>query len=426
MSGDLIIWGKACLGIITVLIALLLYRYEGFFNLSNRYFTLLAVGLISASRIAIFVALYVILNINVPSDIPAYYVPQGHAVLQGLVVYRDFYSSYAPGFGYVVACILSAWDSPKAIVLFTIATEIAAIPIWINAARGIFPEEKIRYAFLLYLSNSLPLVTSAIAGQNQLWVNLLLASSWLFLVNKKPILSGFAMSASLVLVKILGLLFAPILWLVCPNKYRWTAGFLLPMIVYIFLVAIGVDIITPIRGEIDNIYSGNLPYLMACLNMEWLTNYAAGVLVFVLVALFLYVYARFSSKDNELGWYLTCLVVMLFMLLSKKSPTYYLSMFLFMFSVTVAMTSSGWKGILSFGIFGLIASLEPTLWFRWASQSYLNFNGLINGSVPYWETGKTIGFIFLEVLLLLFYAKYAVTSWMALLKCRNETVRLFG
>lgn len=424
MGGDLIIWGKLLLAVFCMVLGILLCRWNKLFILSDSKFMFLASSLVALTRLGFFVIIYVVLNINVPSDLPSYYVPQGHAVLSGLMPYRDFNSSYAPGFGYIVAIILSVWDSPKAIVLFTIVTEIISIPLWISASRAVFTERQVRYGYLLYISNGLPLVIAAIAGQNQLWINLLLAVSWFFMVVNRPFLSGLAIGSSIVLVKILGVLFSPILWLACHQKYTWTAGFFLPLLIYFIMAASGIDILVPVHGEIDKIFSGNIPYLLVSLGIDWAAKYAVWMLIFMLISLFLYVYIKFPSCQNKSAWFLTSLVAILFMLVSKKSPTNYLSMFLFILSVTVAMTSSGWKGILSFGVFGLIATLEPTLWFRWVNQSYVNVYDLFNDSMPAEQVVKTLGFLFLELLLIAFYVKYVIASWLALLKFKTECTGL--
>lgn len=374
MDGSLIVWGKALLGIGFTVFSLTLWRSSCYWTLSAQNFMWLATGLIGFTRISLFILLYFILDIKVPSDVPGYYVPQGHRVLLGEIPYRDFYSSYGPGFSYIIALVLSLWDSAKAIVLVAILAETASIPFWISAARKMFSEHEIRHAYLLYLANAMPLVIAAIAGQQQLWLAFFLALAWWAVVAGRTSLSGASAGLSLVLVKMLGLLLVPMLWLISRDRVRWTLGFALPLLIgYGAITALGGNPLTSLQGEIDSISSGNLPYLLniATYLIPDLNAIFQGLLLVLLIAFFLFVYLRSPTQDARTGWHLTTLVALLFMLLSPKSPTNYLAVFLFFIAMTAVIGSKGWKNILTFGFFGVVAAVEPSLWFRWLNQVHI-------------------------------------------------------
>lgn len=375
MEGNLIIWGKILLGISSTAFALMLWRSSSYWMLSARQFMWLATGLIFIVRISLFILLYFILDISVSSDVPSYYIPQGYRVLLGEIPYRDFYSSYGPGFSYIIALILSLWGSAKAVVLVAIVAEAVSIPFWISAARKIFSERQIRYAYLYYFANAMPFVIAAIAGQQQLWLAFFLALAWWAIVTGRVLLSGTTAGLSLVFIKILGLLLFPMLWLVSRNRVYWTLGFVLPLAAgYGAIAIVGGHPLTALQGELDKISSGNLPYLFSAAIYFFLDqNFNLDavfqvILLVLLIVLFILKYSRSDVCDSHIGWHLTTLVALLFMLLSPKSPTNYLAIFLFFIAMTAAIGSEGWKSVLAFGFFGVVAAVEPSLWFRWLHQ----------------------------------------------------------
>src|SRR5579859_5775721 len=50
----------------------------------------------AGSHLLVFLVAFVVLHEAPRTDLPAYYVPEAHAVMRGLLPYRDFQSSYAP------------------------------------------------------------------------------------------------------------------------------------------------------------------------------------------------------------------------------------------------------------------------------------------------------------------------------------------
>src|SRR5258708_6528833 len=92
------VWGSAML------------RYWDVRKLSERRFLSLALAVQLLPALALFVALYVVGHQEVPTDVPAYYIPPARAVLAGQIPFRDFTLSYAPLFPYVGAALLSIWN----------------------------------------------------------------------------------------------------------------------------------------------------------------------------------------------------------------------------------------------------------------------------------------------------------------------------
>src|ERR1700752_2767551 len=64
----------------------------------------------AASRFLLFFAAFFVLHQKPWTDIVGFYVPQAHAVMHGLLPYRDFNSSYAPLNPYFDALLLRLRD----------------------------------------------------------------------------------------------------------------------------------------------------------------------------------------------------------------------------------------------------------------------------------------------------------------------------
>jgi hypothetical protein len=111
-----IVVAKLALAIAGAIAAVVLARSPRLQTMDARRFDRFALSGVTISRLAVFVGLYLVARQPVRSDVPLFYVPQGLAVLEGRVPYRDFDSSYAPLFPYVVAAVLAVWRSPLALV----------------------------------------------------------------------------------------------------------------------------------------------------------------------------------------------------------------------------------------------------------------------------------------------------------------------
>jgi hypothetical protein len=140
---------------------------------SSREFRITATTLLVASRLLLFISLFIILGFSAQSDVTVYYT-QAKAVRAGLVPYRDFPLSYAPLFPYINAAAVAVWDSPKSIVLLAVLFELAAFPLWLSISNMLFSEREARLATLLYVTSPVPIVNVCVAGQNQVWVMLAL------------------------------------------------------------------------------------------------------------------------------------------------------------------------------------------------------------------------------------------------------------
>ncbi|MCZ6835700.1 MAG: hypothetical protein O7G85_08000, partial [Planctomycetota bacterium] len=203
--GDLVLVGKLVIGLVCVTTTILLLKHPKPFAIENKSFDRLALLVTLISRVGLFAGLYLVMDFKVGSDVGGYYFPEGQAVLEGQMVYRDIKTSYSPLFPYLMAGILLIWNSAKAIVLSMIPIELISIPLWLGVSRRYFSEQTTRTATILYVLSPVPLLNIAMNGQNQVWISLFLVIA-LWLLARKDFASGFLFGISLALIKLLGLL----------------------------------------------------------------------------------------------------------------------------------------------------------------------------------------------------------------------------
>lgn len=402
---DPILLAKLALGIPAAALGVLLCRSQKLQRLSNVAFWRWALGGAIISRLAVFVALYAILGQSARMDVPAYYFPQAQAALSGQVPYRDFVSSYGPLFPYVSAIAVWFWPSPKAIVLLTILLEVISVPIWIGVGRRLLSENAVRIAAVLYLTNPLVILYSPVLGYNQAWISLCLAGAIWLLLRQRNLLSGLAMGTSIVAVKVLGIIFVPVLALAARRRLIWCIGLLLAsFVVYAPLVAMHVDILQPIRIESALTTSGNLPYLLTSIGIQ--TSGTAGaiwtaVLLAGMAVVFLPAAWRHRQESVKIMLPFLGLVFITFMVLSRKAYPQYLGTCMFALCLAAAeqARSKVWIPLLLAG-FSQLLCLEPSLRGMWLNE--MDFNMLWAGNASLLP--GAIALLVVEVVVLIGYA----------------------
>jgi hypothetical protein len=200
------------------------------------------IAVYAGSRFLVFLAAFFVLHQKPWADLVAVYVPQAHAVMQGLVPYRDFASSYAPLNPYIDALLLRLHDSPLSILVFQIVCDVISVPFWIRFLRRCMTEATVRKAALLYLVQPLVIWEICLDGKNQGFISLLLAISFCA-VARKEVFSGVSLSLTWILVKILPVIFVPTLFMGERKRTRWLVSVAIPsVLVYGAFIAAGADV----------------------------------------------------------------------------------------------------------------------------------------------------------------------------------------
>jgi hypothetical protein len=365
------------------------------------------------SRLGLFFTLFVIMGFDVPLDVSSAYYPWAKMALEGRIVYRDFYFTYGPLFPYIAGGALAIWDSPKAIVLLSIGFEALAIVLWYGAATHSQSASYTRMGLLLYLCNPLPILNIAVAGQNQIWTSCFLAAAFTLFLVKREFFSGFVIGFSVTAVKFLTLMFVPYWCLISKSKLNFLSGIILALAVCLLpFYWIGANVLQPL-DQAERVTSGNLPYLLSLVGFDPSEPTTGLALILILIvtivasSIFIYKHTRDENRESHslLG---LAVLLLIFMLFSKKAYTNYLNigMFPICYSVAVVLYRE-WERML-FLVWCCIATLEPSLWHRWLSQASLRsiFHGVTESGML---SLKSFFFVLVELLLL---GGYVILLWL--------------
>ena len=384
--------------------AILAARSPAIDRLSWRDFDRLSLIALLASRLGLFVVVFLLAGMEPTSDVETVYYPQALAALHGAIPYRDFVTSYAPLFPYLAALPVAIWRSAKALVLFAILAEVLNCLIWRTIARTVLDAHRARLAVVLYVCSPIALLNVALDGQNQVLVSLLIGGSILALARKRYVLAGALFGFAFGAVKFLAALAAPPIWAAAGSRRRWSAAALIAIAaIYGAAAAAGADILMPARINVGLETSGNLPYLLAwATGVRLAPEMVQAVLAAAyigLAAAMLALHKKSPGAFDVSGWIAAFLLV--FMTLSPKSFTNYIEMFLCPLMIAVVPLLSRARSILLFAGFEVAAALEPSLWFRWMAQGDLS--SAVHSAAGILATGRVVTFVLTDLVLVISY-----------------------
>lgn len=394
-------------------------------GLSERRFHILIAALWLMTRVGLYCTVFLIFKMNVGSDVTGFYFPEGQHAMRGQIVYRDFASSYSPVFPYLIALILSVWNSAKAIVLASIFIEGLSLVVWLRVGRALWPEREYRIQALLYVLSAFAILDVAVAGQNQAWVALLLGTTVLFYQRRNTWAAAVVAGLPIILIKFLPLLYVPAFLRRGSKPVQMAvASLLFPVALVCVLLAKGIDAIQPIRLQASLITSGNLPYLASFLVS--LDSGTAGLLaqfaaLLILGAVSVYLFTRPGKLSaREIVFSIVILALTCALTNKKFFSTYLMMAFAPLCAVVAADQSRMWSAV-HFGVFNVVASLEPSLWFRLmhATERHSNLFQLLPPLRDGGELWNFYMFLGVELLLLTCYSYYLVKAWTLL---RNDLV----
>jgi hypothetical protein len=411
-DGALVLAGKLAIGVACAAASVLALRWRGLDALSPRAFTAASLGVALATRLGLALALYGILDLEVLGDVLGSYVPQGRALLEGRALYRDFSTNYGPLFPFLAAAILALWNDPVAFVAAAIALEIGALALWIRAGRRVLDEGSVRIATLLYLTSPIPLLNVAMNGGNQVWVAPFLAAC-AGLLARRDAWAGAALGCAVIAVKLLGAIFAPIAWLFARRRAHFALGFAAPLaLAYAAAFAwAGARAIQGQRYEAGQITPGNLYFQLSALGVGLENPLLAAASLAVLIgagALGLaYLWRAGAGADLARLPAALAIALLAFLLLSKKSYPTYLVLGFYPLCLALARLRPRTRDAIAFGVLGVAATLEMSLWFRWLDTRDLAllWRDPLPDSV---DRSGVLGFLACEVVLL---ASYAWMLW---------------
>ena len=305
-----------------------------------------------ASHFLLFFAAFFVLHQKPWTDIVAFYVPQAHAVMHGLVPYKDFDSSYAPLNPYIDSLVLRLHNSALSILAFQILCDLLSVPFWTRFLRRFMSETAVRKSALLYLVQPLVFYEICIDGKNQGLISLLLGISF-WAIGRREVLSGISASLTWIMVKILPVMFVPALFFGARKRIQWLMSAVLPsVIVYGAFMLRGADVTEGLRKEGNMITPQNLPYLFGVLTGFDLPRVVLSLVSLAVIAAVLVVTIRAQLQartESQRLWKMVLgvlLVLLAVLLVNKKSDTSYLAMCFFLLCGFVAFAADcGNRGI---------------------------------------------------------------------------------
>lgn len=377
-----VIIGKLAIGILCFVAAFLANRSRWVSRMSAGQFSWAVTAAVLATRLAVFMVLFVILGYEVQSDIPAAYYPEAKKALLGQVVYRDFFSTYSPLFPYTSAVAVGLWDSMKSLVLLAIVFETIAVPIWMKVGALVVDESVLRSAAILYVFNPLLISTVAIAGQNHVWISPFLAGTFLLLLRNVNGRAGILYALGLLVSKFLAVIFLPVLFVFSRKRWRFVSGFALVTVAALAVMAsVGANPLLPLafQRSAGQESSGNIPYLLGFVDipMTWFGYVLIAVCAEACICIYLWMRRTEWAPDQLLAAASVCVFVTV-LLFSKKAYTTYWACCCFCLCLLWAKRfASTLKPALV--LWAAIAGIEPTLFFRWTDGA---LTGLARLSLP--------------------------------------------
>jgi hypothetical protein len=368
MTGTQTLIARGALGVLaaaTGSLAIAMRRFqEGTPQIFNRY----AMGAFAVSRLGIYFLTFFILRISPRGDIPSYYFPEAQAALRGQLPYRDFASSYAPMHSYLDALVLLVWNSPLAIILFSILAEMLLLWVWLPLARTFLPEQRVRTAAILYLASPISMQFVAIDGQDNVIIALLLATAMLLLYQKREAASGVLAASGIVLIKFLPLLYMPAFFLAATRRVRWFIGCAATLLIgYGVFAALHLPLLNPVLGEGHQLSAGNLPFLIESVFGITLPLAALdALLVIALLSVIAMVAHALHRADLPVRIgvlaFATAALTLTLELFAKKSWPPYLLLALFPICLAVSVRPHAKLRIAAFCLFSIIAVVEHSYW----------------------------------------------------------------
>jgi hypothetical protein len=423
---DHVIVGKTLLDLCCVPSACYLVPRVDRSDLSTPRFNRLIFALLVITRVLIFGLLVGFLHGQGTSDVTGYY-REAAAALSHKIPFPHISTAYGPLFPYFAALPLMICNSPAAIIALTVIFEIAAMPFWLAIGRRLFGESATRRAGVLYVLNPLVLINVPLTGQNHIWIAFFLAVSIYLVLQGRLVASGLALAASVLVVKFFSLLFAPVfVVLIFREKSwrglsRWLAAFALPSgICYGYAMAKGLDPIAQIKFHASYNASGSLPYLLSIFGIDFddpHLRFAANVIGFALLCLFILLLWRAGGMGSwTQGMLVMELLVIVVLLVNKKSFASYLEHAFFALCISVALCRNR-TASMALGLFGALAAIEPTLWFRWMHQ--LDLRILVYPGPIRIPPAQAALFVACEAALLGFYLLYLCQITRQVLRMRD-------
>jgi hypothetical protein len=290
----------------------------------------LLIPLFLATRV-VFLGLVVGLLGHVSLDLTTYFEAQGQAVLEGKLPYRDFGSSYAPLFPFLIApALLTPWPV-VAIFLFFVVCDALTLLLLARHSGPDTPHERgvaLRAAWL-YAAAPVTWYFLVRYGQDEALSALILVAAFTLAARRRETAAALLLGLGFCATKFTFGIFMVPFWLASRRRGTFLAAAALPVVV-VFGAALvaGLPVWRPLLGETVELGFGpsvwRLPVLFTPLVLG---RWAGVVLALALLGLWGWMSTRTPRPDTSHVPALLILTGGVFLLLSPKVLPMYVTPF---------------------------------------------------------------------------------------------------
>jgi hypothetical protein len=380
----------------------------------------LYIPLVCLGYLARFGAVFIIysskLSFQLTSDASNYYLPQAMDFISGKIPYYDFESSYSILFLPLISIPLLIWKSVGSIVVTMTLMDGAALGTYLWFCQKAKFSKSWDVA-LLYTYCPISLYWISIVGHNGSIIALGLMISFILAQHGKHYYSGVSAALGFLFCKLLAILFWPaIIFYANDGRIKRAAPMAAAIACLSMAMLWGINCISPVSNEIGNYTSGNIWFFIS----RFIPGFMGSIMWNILPVLtfsitFLLLFKIYlNNSDNIISHKFDSTVAfaamtnLFFLILSKKSNTFYLTMSLLPMIHVLLKHERGlpWK-LLSLAYIGSITTIEMYLWHS------PSFSENVLGSY------RGIIFIGMELLLIGSYLYLAVTCLKAISPINN-------
>jgi hypothetical protein len=295
------------------------------------------------------------------SDAVRFYFPETLALMDGGLPYRDFPTHYSPLFHPLMAVGLWLWRSPGAIVSIMLIAEATILVnlLYLTRRQG---RERLgwRCAWLI-VSSPVMIYWVGVGGYNSVLIAAFAAAGLLSLARGDAWRTGWAGAFGLLTCKLLGVLTWPTLILFGRGSvWRKTLPLVLTGLSLVAMLIAGYDTLMPIKSEHNCWSGGNLWFLAAIafpgLYRSGFSAVACPILLF-LAALIGTLHMARKSRDASLAPLHLAWIILVFMLLSRKTMGMYMPM-LMPFAVYALLLEDRGRYWLPLFLLGMLTTWE--------------------------------------------------------------------
>ena len=335
--------------------------------------TVFGVGVV-VFRVVPYIIVFFFLSLPVPSDI-IYYWQHSIPILDGKLVYRDFFCPYAPFFPYIIALVVKLWYSPKAISLLMMVCEVGILYFTAKEFKPFYKKEELLYRLLLYLVMPASLVLSALSGQEDIWMWFCVLLAYRFSHSKNAAFKmGIILGIGHLFTKAVLVLGTISVFFFIQKRVSFVLGLVIigiPTLVILYALT-GLEFLQPIQESnilrAPNIGSVLNPIFFNHLHLgeKWLNWFGLSIIVVISGLISLYSPQKNLLKPFALIWIITYGSMMI---VQQSAYSNYIFIFL-MPLMFVLLDTEKLSELLILLVFNVATVIQPSIWWRYNMPQY--------------------------------------------------------